>query len=163
GPVDPMALTTAPFNTSLNYFATARGRLGYAFGPVMPYVTAGVAWGQSKIDINDQDGNPIFPKSWDHLGWTAAIGFEHALKGNWTAKMAYVYVLLSCRSDSLESTATPTVVVDPSIRMIKVGLNYRLWDPAPSPTALVIKAPAKIAAERTFAPENDDFSIHAQT
>jgi high affinity Mn2+ porin len=161
-PVDQLALIPAPFNASLNYFATARGRLGYAFGPAMPYVTAGLAWGQSKIDINDQDGFPIFAKSWDHLGWTAGIGFEVALKGNWTAKLEYDYVRLGTRTYSLDPPAPPTVAVDPSLSMIKAGLNYRLWDPPSSPTALVTKAPQKAAAP-TFAPESDDFSIHAQT
>lgn len=45
-PVDRPRLSPAPFNTTFDYFATARGRIGYALGPVLPYVTAGAAWGR---------------------------------------------------------------------------------------------------------------------
>ena len=35
------------FNTTFDYIGTVRGRIGYAFGTVMPYVTGGFAWGHS--------------------------------------------------------------------------------------------------------------------
>src|SRR6202023_79519 len=46
-PLDAPRLTPAPFNTTFDYFATARGRIGYAAGMWMPYVTGGLAWGQT--------------------------------------------------------------------------------------------------------------------
>ena len=78
-PVDLPRLEPAPFNTTFNYFATARVRVGRAFGNVMPYVTAGVAWGQTNLDLNDVNGEVFANRSADHLGWTAGIGIEHAL------------------------------------------------------------------------------------
>ena len=44
-PVDIPRLAPASFNTTIDYVATGRGRLGYAMGTWMPYVTGGVAWG----------------------------------------------------------------------------------------------------------------------
>jgi high affinity Mn2+ porin len=59
GPMDQAALARtapAPFNTTIDYFGTARGRIGYAFGPWMPYMTGGFAWGHPNITINDGSG-----------------------------------------------------------------------------------------------------------
>ena len=58
-PVDAPALTPAPFNTTLDYIGTVRGRVGYAFGTLMPYVTGGFAWGHSHVDINDGGGSIV--------------------------------------------------------------------------------------------------------
>ena len=44
-PVDIPRLAPAPFNSTIDYIATARGRIGYAMGTWMPYVTGGIAWG----------------------------------------------------------------------------------------------------------------------
>ena len=51
--------------------------LGYAFGDVLPYATAGIAWGQSQLETNDPNGDVIGRRSLDHVGWTAGIGLEH--------------------------------------------------------------------------------------
>jgi hypothetical protein len=52
-PLDAPALTPAPFLTTLDYVGTVRGRVGYAFGTWMPYLTGGFAWGHTHININD--------------------------------------------------------------------------------------------------------------
>jgi high affinity Mn2+ porin len=58
-PRDLPKLDPAPFNSTLEYAATARGRIGYAFGTILPYVTGGLAWGESRVNINGPDGiNP---------------------------------------------------------------------------------------------------------
>ncbi len=41
--LDRPKLVPAPFNTTFDHFGTARGRIGYAFGTVLPYVTGGAA------------------------------------------------------------------------------------------------------------------------
>ena len=58
-PVDGPALMRAPFNTTLDYVGTARGRIGYAFGRWLPYATGGFAWGHSHLDINDGAGSIV--------------------------------------------------------------------------------------------------------
>ena len=52
-PVDIPRLAPASFNTTIDYIATGRGRLGYAMGTWMPYVTGGVAWGSTHVGLND--------------------------------------------------------------------------------------------------------------
>jgi high affinity Mn2+ porin len=156
-PVDLPRLEPAPFNTTFNYLATARGRVGKAFGNVLPYVTAGVAWGQTKLELNDANGDVFANRSANHLGWTAGIGIEHALTGNWTAKYEYNYIDLGSRTYLMDLSAMP-LAVDPKVHVVKLGLNYRLWDASPLPAWLPTKA-----SKQSAAPDSDDWSIHGQT
>jgi high affinity Mn2+ porin len=159
-PLDQLSFTPLPFNTSFNYFATARGRVGVAFGNLMPYVTGGLAWGQTRVQLNDANGDDLFAdKSRNHLGWTAGIGIEHTLTGNWTAKYEYNYISLGSRIYPLDLPGTPQIAVDPKVHAVKLGLNYHLWDRPPASVAtLWTKAPKSSAP-----PDSDDWSIHGQT
>src|ERR1700724_469544 len=78
-PVDRPKLGLAPFNTTLEYAATARGRIGYAFGTILPYVTGGLAWGQSRVNVNAVDGSLLSSRLLPHVGWTADLGMEMAV------------------------------------------------------------------------------------
>jgi high affinity Mn2+ porin len=158
-PVDVPRLEPAPFNTTFNYLATVRGRFGKAFGNVLPYVTAGVAWGQTKLELSDMNGDPLFAdRSANHLGWTVGIGIEHVLTGNWTAKYEYNYIDLGSRTYRLDLPAMPEIAVHPKVHAVKLGLNYHFWDWPAAPAGLVTNAP-KLAA----APDADNWSIHGQT
>src|SRR5271163_4139488 len=86
-PPDQAALgrmPAVPFNTTLDYVGTVRGRIGYALGTWMPYLTGGLAWGHTRAAINDGSGAII-----GHYqpGWTAGVGVEFAVSGNWSAKV----------------------------------------------------------------------------
>jgi high affinity Mn2+ porin len=157
-PRDLPKLDPAPFNSTLEYAATARGRIGYAFGPILPYVTGGLAWGQSRVNINANDGltpqsSPFLP----HVGWTAGLGIEKAVGGNWTAKIEYDYINLARRTYGLGDAMLPDLNVDPRIHVIKVGLNYRLGDtPLWAPSAATPINGMQI-------PESPDWNVHGQT
>jgi high affinity Mn2+ porin len=126
-PHDVPRLVPALFHTTFDYFATARGRVGYAFGSLLPYVTGGVAWGQTHVNLNDVDRNVLSKRALAHIGWTAGLGVEFAVGGNWTAKAEYDYIDLARRTYDLTDLGLPRVNVDPNIHLFKVGLNYRLW------------------------------------
>ncbi len=42
-PLDDPRLAPAPFNATIDYVGTVRGRIGYAFGRLLPYMTGGFA------------------------------------------------------------------------------------------------------------------------
>ena len=96
-PVDVPALAPAPFNGTLDYVGTIRGRVGHAFGPWMPYVTGGLAWGHGHVNINDP-ANTVPSIGQYHVGWVAGAGMEIAASGNWSVKGEYQFVDLSGRS-----------------------------------------------------------------
>ncbi len=157
-PVDEPALTPAPFKTTLDYVGTLRGRIGYAFGRWMPFVTGGFAWGHTHININQDPANTssiISSPGHYQPGWTAGLGLEFAVSGNWTAKLEYDYIELALQTYDLSSFALPGVTVDPRIHLAKIGLNYQFGDKLFSPTALADAKPAL--------PESNDWNVHAQT
>ena len=73
--------------TSDTWLSTVRGRAGYAFGGILPYVTGGLAVGDIRANM------PGFAvASTTNAGWTVGAGLEVALPGNWTAKAEYLHV-----------------------------------------------------------------------
>jgi high affinity Mn2+ porin len=156
GPHDIPRVVPAPFDTTLDYLATARGRIGYAMGTWMPYVTGGAAWGQTHVNLNDL-GAIVPPKrELTHLGWTAGLGIEVAVGGNWTAKAEYDYIDLARQTYDLTDVGLPRVNVDPNIHLFKLGLNYRLWETPPW-------AGPVPADGRTSLPEPTDWNVHGQS
>src|SRR3954466_12440902 len=77
---------TTSCETSNSWIGTARGRIGYAFNRVMPYATAGAAFGDIKATPAGFGG-----VSDTNVGWTAGAGVEVALAGRWSAKAEYLY------------------------------------------------------------------------
>ncbi len=155
GPLDGPALgrSPVPFNTTIDYVGTVRGRIGYAFDRFMPYVTGGVAWGHTHINVNDVDGvTPLFPVGHYQTGWTAGLGLEYAVSGNWTAKAEYDYVDLSRKTYDLSGFGLGSVNVDPRIHLFKLGLNYQFGD-----------TPWMPAVGKPRLPDSDDWNVHAQT
>lgn len=154
-PTDGPALDRqpAPFHTTIDYVGTVRGRVGYAFDRFMPYVTGGFAWGHTHISINDADGvTELFPVGRYQTGWTAGLGLEYAVSGNWTAKAEYEYVDLSRRTFDLSGFGLGSVNVEPRIHLFKLGLNYQFGD-----------TPWMPPAGKPKLPESTDWNIHAQT
>ncbi|MCZ8183077.1 MAG: porin family protein [Beijerinckiaceae bacterium] len=71
--------------TDIRSFGTLRGRLGYSFDRIMPYVTGGLAI----ADIKHSAG--AFSGSDYRAGWTIGAGVEAALTRNISVKGEYLY------------------------------------------------------------------------
>lgn len=151
-PPDETRRIPAPFNTSLDVVGTVRGRIGYAFGPFLPYATGGLAWTRTNVDINGDDGSVLSKLGRWHAGWTAGAGVEMALGGPWTARVQYDYLDLASSTYRLDGAGLRDVSVRPRTQRFTLGLNYRLGDVAstlPRPPATVEMSP--------------DWNIHGQT
>ena len=105
--------------TKNNWLGTVRGRLGYAFDRVMPYVTGGAAFG----DIQANQGG-FSGVSDTKVGWTVGGGVEAAVVGKWTAKLEYLYVDLGSVGCGAGSCSMPTNV-DFRTHVVRAGLNFR--------------------------------------
>ncbi len=111
--------------TSNDWLATFRGRLGYAFDRVLVYGTAGGAVG----DVKGTFTSPILSLSTDstQFGWTAGGGVEFAITDNVTAKAEYLFVDLS--NGSLNCTVavcgTASVPVQFDASIVRAGLNFK--------------------------------------
>ena len=153
-PLDEPRLMPSPFNASIDYTGTLRGRVGYAFAGWMPYLTGGLAWGHSHVRINDDAGTAISTPGQYHAGWTVGAGAEFAVGGNWSAKLEYDYIDLSRRMYDLSDFALPGVNVDPKIHLLKFGLNYRFGDTPWAPA---------VSSGQNVPPQSNDWNVHAQT
>lgn len=132
-PPGAVVLNQLAVEQSMPWFATARARLGYAVGSVMPYVTGGVAWGRVENTINvTQDGVAAPPVgiAETRAGWTIGSGVEAALDGNWTAKVEYLYLNLGEISRSYTAAGfAHTWRADLHNHVFRAGVNYRLGAP----------------------------------
>lgn len=140
-------------SSNVNWWGTARARVGYAFGNFLPYATGGVAYGHVTTSGScwvstgpfgcDQAGDSV---SGTHVGWTAGAGVEYAITNNLTFKAEYLYT-------DLGSLNAPNYYLDASyggpiyspgdnmqtrttFSTVRAGLNYKFdFFAPPAPVA----------------------------
>jgi outer membrane immunogenic protein len=107
--------------TKMDWFATARGRIGYAaFGGLMPFVTGGAAFADVKAT------NTLFPEvSKTMVGWTAGGGVEYAFRGNWSVKIEYLYSDLGSFDCGASCGGVPPTDIEVTNSVVRGGINYR--------------------------------------
>jgi outer membrane immunogenic protein len=145
----------------LQYFGTARARLGVVDDNVLFYVTGGGAYGRvnetTNVILNVGGPSPAtFASSQitdNRFGWVAGAGIEAALWGNWTAKVEYLYMNLGNLAANTSAVAVPgappilaTLTTTSSIRdnIVRAGVNYR-FGPEMAGGGLYDSAPASYA------------------
>ncbi len=111
--------STGGFSTSNSWLSTVRGRVGYAAGRFMPYITGGGAFGNINASAPGLAGG-----SATNAGWTVGAGLEFAFYGNWSAKAEYLYVSLNKFNCGIGCGAA-TDNVSFNANMIRAGINYR--------------------------------------
>jgi outer membrane immunogenic protein len=114
------ALCPAGCTTSDTWLSTVRGRAGYAFGGVLPYITGGLAMGDIRAATPGFAG-----ASGTNAGWTVGGGIEFALPGNWTAKAEYLHVDLGSFNCGANCNGLPTDNVSMHDNVVRAGVNYR--------------------------------------
>lgn len=120
----------------LNWLATLRPKLGYAFGHFLPYITGGLAIAGQKFSQDIRQHNLDFDEESSFnktvYGWTVGAGAEYALTNHWRFMLEYLYVDLPSSSvgstgiflgDATNYTATHSVQLNTNI--IHTGVIYR--------------------------------------
>ena len=136
--------------TKLEWFGTARGRVGYVVDRWLVYATGGLAYADIKISslVNPATIAALAPNvpftvgdSATKAGWVVGAGVENALSADWSWKIEYLYMdfgnvtasgtvpaqgclgnALACNSTSAGSSRYNTEFTDSTVR---VGLNYK--------------------------------------
>jgi outer membrane immunogenic protein len=108
----------------MDYFATLRGRFGYAMDAWLFYATAGGGFAGTHDDINlngfgrvsDTDISPI---------WAVGAGVETQIWDRWTGRLEYLYLGSSSVSNSFPVVGG-TLAVSKTFHdnVIRTGLNY---------------------------------------
>ena len=110
--------TTA--NVDINWFSTVRGRIGYATGPALLYVTGGLAF--ADVDYNVTAPGVTLSKSDIKTGYVLGGGVEWAFDPNWSVKTEYLFVDLGSETVGNGTFASRT---ETDFHTVRVGLNYR--------------------------------------
>lgn len=102
-----------------SWFGTARGRIGYAAGRFMPFITGGAAF--AGLKVTPTNGNSSSDTT---TGWTVGGGLEYAFLGAWSAKAEYLYADLGTATCEASVCGLATDI-KPKVNIVRVGLNYR--------------------------------------
>ena len=124
----------------VDYLATLRARLGYAFDRWLVYGTGGLAFTQARLVETPgvvRADDKLLPT---RLGWTVGAGVEWAVWSNLSAKIEYDYLSFANKPVALDPVVAfagagqLVVNVEHSIQTVKAGLNWR-FGPTAAPVA----------------------------
>ena len=127
-----LATLDADVSTEIDWFGTARGRIGFVpTERLMVYGTGGFAFGETTSSASYDAG--IFgsdsASSKDtRTGWAAGAGAEYAFADNWTLKAEYLYVDLG--EETFLNLVEPGLLEadltsDVTLQTVRLGINYK--------------------------------------
>lgn len=120
------------YSSSVSYFVTAKGRVGYSYQRWLPYISAGWTGGDASLTLTDTvNGVRATSKKWTN-GWIAGVGVDYRLTQLLSLGIAYDYSQLTInnRSASCPTCGTglglgaPNVNSHINTQTIMVRLNY---------------------------------------
>src|SRR6185312_443033 len=103
----------------IQWFATARGRIGYAFDAWMLYFTGGAAWQNYKLSVSALGGS--IDDNTTKMGWTVGGGLEWMFMPRWSAKLEYLYMDTGDTDVTLFGT---TFTGRAKNNIARIGVNY---------------------------------------
>jgi outer membrane immunogenic protein len=112
-------------NTEISSVATVRGRFGYAFDRLLPYVTAGAAF--THVHASDGGTNFFIDDSTTKTSFVWGGGVEYAFAPQWSAKLEYLRV--EDIGDFTYGHVTgicACFLTDTHYELVRLGVNYRL-------------------------------------
>ena len=150
---DTTSVPTHGIGTSMDFDASIRGKLGFAFDRFLVYGTGGVAFGDVTVHYNSPIGTRVGSMDEVRVGWTGGGGVAYALTPNWETNLEYRYTDLGTQGHLFPATGA-TDRNEFNYSMIRVGLTYRFAPPPPAPPMAPMPAaapaPAPMPMARTF-------------
>jgi outer membrane immunogenic protein len=128
----PIANSFYQAHEQINWFGTARGRIGFTpANQWLVYATGGLAF--ARVDYSALTSFPAVQyagsESATKLGWTLGAGTEFAIGNDWSAKVEYLYYDLGSKTlNATSPLATQyTIQTDFTTRgnLVRVGLNKK--------------------------------------
>lgn len=119
--VDGTGAVTGTASNKMDWIATARARLGFAFDRFMLYGTGGFAFADVDSTINLTTGGTGGGGD-TRWGWTVGGGLEYSLMNNWSTKVEYLYYQLESKNYGVGGS---TFKSKPEGSILRAGLNYR--------------------------------------
>lgn len=123
---------------------SVRGRLGYAIGGFLPYVTGGWAWADASVSQSCPVKSSVAATgshcySYDQYnlegsetiqGWVLGGGFEYAAASNWTVRAEYLHydfgkANYELGKAPLTDKTIPTKTIEHDADVFRLGVNYK--------------------------------------
>ena len=121
---EPPFITSDVLTVSSHWLDTLRGRVGYAAGNTLWYVTAGAAFADVETGIVAPVFGAAATATHNVAGWTVGGGVEWAPFGpHWSVKAEYLFVGYPTTAFILLGGGGASVELNENI--IRAGLNYR--------------------------------------
>lgn len=115
------------FAAKVDWFSTARVRLGYAIDRFLPFGSIGVAAVKLENRYNDPVDNTFSIVSGVKWGWAGGGGLEYALDSRWSVRGEYLYVRLKKQSaDAFDGFNTFRFDWKNELHIGRFALNYRM-------------------------------------
>ena len=149
--VSTLATAKSYVDEQMDFSGSVRGRLGYAAGPWLYYVTGGLAFTGERFVNTPAIGNDE-KKLGMRLGWAAGGGVEYAFAPHWSLRLEYLYSQFQNASVQFDSGATHASTLN--FQALRVGLNRKIDWPANG-------SPLQLAS--LVDPESNRWEIHGQT
>ena len=119
----------ATLEHDVDWFGTARARIGYAADGWLAYATGGYAFGRVAFKGAATAGgaSASLTQNATPSGWTIGGGAELALGPNWSARLEYLYVDLGTVNNTIVVTGGPSLTDSARVQMnvARAGVNYR--------------------------------------
>ena len=157
------AVGSASYSETVQFSGTLRGRLGYAAGNWLFYLTGGFAWSfdqfsrsqisgastVSNVAVGAGESVSLIPR----YGGAIGAGTEVILNDNWSARIEYLFIDYASRNVAFPAAAAQ---FDSSLALqtIRVGLDYKLGEKTIAPD---------LFTKSVTALELDQFAFHGQT
>ncbi len=103
-------------NSSSDWNANIRGRIGYSFDQFLIYGAGGLALADHEVTANGDTDDELA------LGWTAGVGAEAALTPNVTARLEYLYQDFGENDYNLGGTGVSSELTNSQVRF---GIGYK--------------------------------------
>lgn len=104
------------FSFKESWMMTLRGRVGYSFGWLLPYATAGLAFTDATESIAAGSNSNI------NTGAAAGLGLDGMVSNHWIVRLEYLFTNVPRESSTIGTT---TVSAGSFNNIIRFGVNYK--------------------------------------
>jgi outer membrane immunogenic protein len=129
----PAPTDVARTSSSIDWYGTLRGQIGFANGPWMVYATGGLAYGQVSLNsLFSTSGLTLNSgTSETRVGWVGGVGVNYLLQPNLILNFQYQYVDLGSLNLAASSPSPALVVIsqranaNAQFQAVMAGISWR--------------------------------------
>jgi outer membrane immunogenic protein len=112
-------------NEKIDWLASVRGRLGWAFGDTLFYATGGVAFAHFDAGWAQVGGPARLQVDSTRVGWVAGGGVERIFTRHWSARAEFLHYGLGKKTVSSTIGGTYTTAFRHDVSVVRLGINFR--------------------------------------